>query len=190
MVLNLYVKNKEQAMNKVVKESMKKIQKRHRHVETPEEPIPPPVALRSAVQPLLDQLQGVRHDVSSNEKVIEKLLNQCSDEQLTRLDNTFNKRTGYVEDKIYESATIALDKLEEIDLWCSYLKVLRSEVVELWMKAFLAEFNNSSGNDVSYDLGKFKSLLNNTMAYRKGLRRRTEEGAEQQVQEVNSCVLM
>ena len=129
--------------------------------------------------------------MSSNEKVIEKLLNQCSDEQLTRLVNTFNKQTGYAEDKIYESATIALDKLEEIDLWRSCLKVLRSELVELWMKAFLAEFNNSSGNDVSYDLGKFKSLLNNTMSYRKGLRRRTEEeGAEQQVQEANSCLLM
>ena len=184
-------------MKEVLKSSMRYLASRHKEV-TEGNPVCPP-SLSSAVSPLREKLSIVKERLALNSggKVLfEELLAGLSDGKLSALQSLVKdqkkpkNKSRPSEDKIYEVVQLVSADFEALEQWQEHIKALQSEVIETFLRMVLS-LDGGEDDIPKFNLTIFYEMIEDTVSYRRGLRRSSQrEDEPEQDEQQNSCCLM
>ena len=170
-----------------------------RHKEVTEGNPVCPSSLSSAVSPLREKLNIVKERLALNtggKVLFEELLAGLSDAKLSALQSLVKdqkkpkNKSRPSEDKIYEVVQLVSSDFEDLEQWEEHIKALKNEVIEAFFRMVLT-LGDGEDTIPKYELAIFYEMIEDTMNYRRGLRRGSQrENVPDQDEQQNSCCLM
>ena len=184
---------KTDAVKQLIKRAITNIKhKYYSHGDASSSTITCPPALTSSVQPILENLEGVKEQVRRNEGVIFPSLHALTDEQLERLTEVFDARSS-TEEKLNSAVNIFLEKdIEKIQSSIDNLEFLKFQMWQCLVSSFGHEFNTTRAHSISFDCREFQKNLADTVSYRRGIQRHVQVSNSEtaDINAPNRCSIM
>lgn len=168
---------REQAVKELTKKSVLVLNKKHLDAFEVNGDIP--ISLRSPLQSSLNKIGNINTKIRNGENYLEELIEQADDTQLASLKSIFKSTTGLsTESKLFQSSHVLLQELDELDTYIEHIKKVKHDLVVAFASAYAEKYSAlSRSGSLEYTNEQFASSVSNTIIYRSGLRRATNDNA-------------
>ena len=176
-VLKTNLKTKEESFQDLLKRANKNVMTvfYEDEEEMPNTPMPPSLSL--ITQSITSKMHLVEMKITNRESVLRPALELCSDHQLEKMTQLFQKTKnhGMTEDRLIAASTMLLPEVQQLDEFGDHLKRLRVELIQLFVRAFASEFHDvASTGLITFSCEQFKSAIREVVSYRLRIRQSVE----------------